>query len=301
MIWDKITERQKGILNFDDRLCQAFKRTEVAVFGAGGNGNVLDYLVRLGYEKFNILDYDRVEDTNLNRLPFFPEQAGIKKVKAWETYLKTINPECKISTYDIKLDDSNANIAEEIIERSDIVALCVSDLKAGFIIARICAKMKKRMIIGPGTANCWVVTTVTHKGNDSIEAVLNLNTEKTEIPDIDFEKLLPYMIKMYYFPGRKEKLTPETLSSVLKLEIPPRSCKIFVSMVNASMSWEIVKNTAVLNNIELKNTKIVEFPVIQVFDLFKGSSFYWNVKTEEIGIPNWLDDSINWQKYTAGK
>jgi len=297
MIWDKITERQKGILNFTDDLNNAIGKTKVAVLGTGGNGNVLDFLVRLGYQEFQIADFDKVEESNLNRLPFFKRSAGLSKVSAWETYLKTVNPACKVIAHDVKITINNTDLVEAIVKWSDIVALCVSDLQAAFIVSRICAKLKKRMLMGPGTSNCWVITTFTHDKGETLESVMGLGTDKMELSKIKFEEILPRMVKMYYFPGRKERVYPETLAKVIKGEIAPRSCKIFVSMVNSAMSWELVKNTAVMNKLPLENTSITEFPVIQVFDPYKGSAFYWNVKTEKIGIPNWVTGKTTWETY----
>jgi hypothetical protein len=54
----------------------------------------------------------------------------------------------------------------------------------------------------------------------------------------------------------------------------------------------------VLKGLELKNTSIVKFPIMQIFDPFRGSSFYWNAQSKEIGIPNWLSGDISWQLYT---
>ena len=301
MIRDKITERQKGILNFDEKLNGAMRKTRVAVFGAGGNGNVLDFLVRLGYENFSIVDYDKVEESNLNRLPFFKEAVGLPKVKAWKEYLKKVNPECKIDAYDVKLGIEHEPLIDSIVIDSDIIALCVSDQAAAFVIARSCAKLKKRMIIGPGTANCWVITSVTHEKGVSLESSLGTGSEKKALKELDMSLILPKMLKMYYFPGRKDRIYPETLSKVMKGEIAPRSCKIFVSMVNSAMSWEIVKNTACMNKLPLKGTSVIEFPVVQVFDPFKGSAFYWNVLTEEIGIPDWETGEIKWRKYHKDK
>ena len=67
-------------------------------------------------------------------------------------------------------------------------------------------------------------------------------------------------------------------------------------MVNAAACWEIVKNTAVLNGIPLQNTKVIEFPVVQVFDPFRGSAYYWDAAKNRIGIPNWLSGKIRWHR-----
>ena len=72
-------------------------------------------------------------------------------------------------------------------------------------------------------------------------------------------------------------------------------------MVNCAQTWETVKNTAILNGLNLQLTEIIEFPVMQMFDIFRGSSFYWNVETKKVEIPNWLTDEITWYPYHGDK
>ena len=71
-MWEDIVNRQQGILNFTEELIHAIGKTRVLVAGAGGNGAVLDFLLRVGYQYLTIIDFDAVEATNLNRLPSTP-------------------------------------------------------------------------------------------------------------------------------------------------------------------------------------------------------------------------------------
>jgi molybdopterin/thiamine biosynthesis adenylyltransferase len=294
MMWNDIVDRQRGIVNFTGELIQAIGRTRVLVAGAGGNGAVSDFLLRIGYQDFTIIDFDVVEATNLNRLPFTPEYIGKAKTEAWKEYLQKVNPEVRVATHVRKVTRNDEKWIEEIISGTDIVALGTSDLEANFVIARVCHRLRKRMVIGPGTSNCWVVSTVTHEDDISIESVGKFGTEGQDVRDVDYKALLSKYMKIYMFPGRIEKIYPEVLQRVKNGEIPPRNCKIFVSMVNAASCWEIVKNTAVMNRIKLQNTKLIKFPVIQIFDPFRGSAYYYNALTEKIGIPNWVTGRIRW-------
>jgi hypothetical protein len=293
-MWEHIVNRQQGIVNFTEELNQAIGKTRVLVAGAGGNGAVLDFLLRVGYRDFVIIDFDIVEATNLNRLPFTPEYIGKTKPEAWKEYILKVNPGARVETHVRMVTRNDEKWVEAVVSDVDIVALGTSDVEANFVIARVCHRLRKRMVIGPGTANCWVVSTVTHEGELSIESVGNFGTEGQDVKDVDYKALLPKYMKIYMFPGRVEKIYPETLQKVRSGEIPPRNCKIFVSMVNAGACWEIVKNTAVMNKIILQKTKIIEFPVIQVFDPFRGSAYYYNTQTEKIGIPNWINGRIRW-------
>ncbi|MEI8172946.1 MAG: ThiF family adenylyltransferase [Deltaproteobacteria bacterium] len=293
-MWEHIVNRQQGILNFTEELILAIGRTRVLVAGAGGNGAVLDFLLRVGYRHFTIVDFDVVEATNLNRLPFTPESIGKTKTEAWKEYLQKVNPECAVAAHCRKVTRNDEKWIEGIVAGVDIVALGTSDIEANFVISRVCHRLRKRMVVGPGTSNCWVVSTFTHEGNVSLERIAGFGTENTDTRDVDYQALLPKYMRIYMFPGRTEKLYPEILQKVRNGEIPPRNCKIFVSMANAASCWEIVKNTAVMNGIALENTKIVEFPIIQIFDPFKGSAYYYDAAKDRIGIPNWMTERIRW-------
>jgi len=299
MQWSDIVDRQSGILNFTDDLNEAIGRTRVLAVGAGGNGTVLDFLVRVGYRHLALIDFDTVEASNLNRLPFTKDAVGKLKTEAWTEYLRNVNPECHVEAYCRKIGWRDEKWLEGVIAGVDVVALGMTDLEANFLVARLCHRLRKRMVVGPGTSNCWVVSTLTHEGDISLESVAGFGTEHLNVGEIDYRSLLPKFMKIYMFPGRTEKLYPETRRRVLRGEIPPRNCKIFVSMVNAAACWEIVKNTAVMNGIRLEKTKVVEFPLIQVFDPFRGSAYYYDAGRDRIGIPSWLTGRIRW--YPAEK
>jgi len=289
-MWEQIVNRQQGILNFTEELIHAVGRTRILVAGAGGNGAVLDFLLRVGYRRFVIVDFDVVEATNLNRLPFTPGDIGKVKTDAWKEYLQKVNPGCSVDVHCRKVTRNDEKWLEEIVGEVDLVALGTTDIEANFLISRVSHRLRKRMVVGPGTSNCWVVSTFAHTGNISLESVAGFGTEKMDAREIDYQALLPRYMKIYMFPGRTEKLYPETLRKVRNREISPRNCKIFVSMVNAASCWEMVKNTAVMNGIPLKGTKVIEFPIIQVFDPFKGSAYYYDAGREQIGIPNWMTE-----------
>lgn len=293
-MWEQLVDRQKGIVNFTDELTEAIGRTRVLVAGAGGNGVVLDFLVRTGFRHFVVIDFDVVEATNLNRLPFLPDAVGKTKAEAWKEYLQAVNPGCEVTAHCRKVTKNDEAWLAEVIAGVDIVALGMTDIEPNFLIPRVCHRLRKRMVVGPGTSNCWAVSTLTHEGTVSLESVGGFGTEGIDARDIDYKAILPAFMRIYMFPGRTERLTPGTLQKVQRGEIAPRNGKIFVSMVNAAACWEIVKNTAVLNGIPLQNTRVIEFPVVQVFDPFRGSAYYWDAAKNRIGIPNWLTGKIRW-------
>lgn len=293
-MWEQLVDRQRGLVNFTDELIDAIGKTRVLVAGAGGNGGVLDFLVRTGFQRFVIIDFDVVEATNLNRLPFLPDAIGKTKVGAWKEYLVKLNPACEVTTHCRRVSRNDEAWLRDVISGVDIVALGMTDIEANFLVSRVSHQLRKRMVVGPGTSNCWVVSTLTHTGRISLESVGGFGTEGTDPKEIDYQAILPKFMRIYMFPGRSEKIRPEVLEKVRSGRIPPRNCKIFVSMVNAAACWEIVKNTAVINGIPLENTKVIEFPLVQIFDPFRGGAYYYDAGKDRIGIPNWLTGRIRW-------
>ena len=71
----------------------------VFVAGCGGLGsNVAYLLVRCGFQKLTLLDCDMVEESNLNRQLYFPEQLGQPKAEALAHTLLLLEPGLQLHT-----------------------------------------------------------------------------------------------------------------------------------------------------------------------------------------------------------
>jgi sulfur carrier protein ThiS adenylyltransferase len=78
---------------------------KVGIAGAGGIGsNVAAYLARSGVRRFKLVDYDRVEESNLNRQFYFRDQIGRFKVDVLAENLLRIAPEAEIERRVARLD-----------------------------------------------------------------------------------------------------------------------------------------------------------------------------------------------------
>ena len=81
---------------------------KIGIAGAGGIGsNVAVHLVRSGIKELKIIDFDRVDTSNLNRQFFFDDQIGRLKVEMLAYNLKRISPDIHIEALSLKLDQSN--------------------------------------------------------------------------------------------------------------------------------------------------------------------------------------------------
>ena len=91
----------------EERLSK-IQKVKIGIGGAGGLGsNCAFNLVRSGFRKFKIVDFDVVEASNLNRQFYFSDQLGMPKVKALEENLKRINPDIAIETGMERITDEN--------------------------------------------------------------------------------------------------------------------------------------------------------------------------------------------------
>ncbi|HPD01530.1 MAG TPA: sulfur carrier protein ThiS adenylyltransferase ThiF, partial [Acetivibrio sp.] len=115
-----MNEFLKGLVSYigEERL-ERLKKVKVGIAGAGGLGsNCAISLVRSGFHKFKIVDFDVVEPSNLNRQFFFLNQLGMPKVLALRENLKRINPDIKIEAIQQKVQKSNA---KELFDDCDVV------------------------------------------------------------------------------------------------------------------------------------------------------------------------------------
>ncbi len=93
-----MNEFEKGLLRyFDEDALRRIRRVKVGIAGAGGLGsNCAACLVRSGFNRLRIIDFDKVESSNLNRQFFFIDQIGLLKVEALRTNLLRVNPALEI-------------------------------------------------------------------------------------------------------------------------------------------------------------------------------------------------------------
>ena len=99
------------------------RSARVGIAGAGGLGsNCALNLVRVGFEKLTVADFDRVDASNLDRQFYFLDQVGTYKVEALKTNLCRINPGLGLKIVKERIEKNNA---KEIFADCDIVAECL--------------------------------------------------------------------------------------------------------------------------------------------------------------------------------
>ncbi|BDU51555.1 sulfur carrier protein ThiS adenylyltransferase ThiF [Haliovirga abyssi] len=91
----------------------------IGIAGVGGIGsNVAVNLVRSGITKLKIVDFDKIDISNLNRQFYFENQIGKNKVEALKENLLKINNRLEIITINKKIVNENI---EEIFNDCNII------------------------------------------------------------------------------------------------------------------------------------------------------------------------------------
>jgi adenylyltransferase/sulfurtransferase len=118
------------------------KNAKVLVVGSGGLGSpLLEYITAAGVGNIGIVDFDVVDNTNLQRQVLFSKNdVGKPKVEAAKARLQSQNPYINIETYNTQLTAENAL---EIIKEYDIVADGTDNFPTRYLVNDACVLLNK--------------------------------------------------------------------------------------------------------------------------------------------------------------
>ena len=87
---------------------EKFSRGRVAICGLVGLGSrVAELLTRAGVGYLRLLDFDRLEPTDLNRQWYFMEQLGMYKAEALAENLRRITPYVELDVHVVRITEEN--------------------------------------------------------------------------------------------------------------------------------------------------------------------------------------------------
>jgi len=113
-------------------------QTSVIVFGLGGVGSwCAEALVRSGIGKIGIVDYDTVDESNINRQAQATSRTiGLGKAEALKQRLLEINPGCEVAAWKEVFSRENAPLFG--IEKADFVIDAIDSLENKLDLVEIC-------------------------------------------------------------------------------------------------------------------------------------------------------------------
>lgn len=131
---------------------QKLKNARVAIAGLGGLGsNVAFFLVRIGVGHLHLIDFDRVDITNLNRHQYLMEHIGMYKTDALLKELKEINPYLDITVDRVRVTEDNL---ADLFVQDDIIceAFDVPEAKAMLVNGILEVYPEKFLVAASGMA-----------------------------------------------------------------------------------------------------------------------------------------------------
>lgn len=134
--------RQRLIPSWDQ---EKLARASVLVAGAGALGNeVLKNLALLGVGKILIVDFDRIEISNLSRSVLFGEEdVGQSKAFTAAAALRRLNPEMAVEAID---GDLECDLGLGRIRECDLVLGCLDSIYARWVLNRACRRAGRAWI-----------------------------------------------------------------------------------------------------------------------------------------------------------
>ena len=139
-------------------LQKRFSAATVAICGLGGLGsNIAIALARAGIGKLILIDFDRVDITNLHRQQYKADQTGLYKADALRANLLEIAPYMEVTAITAKVSEENA---VQLLESADIVCEAFDDAEAKAMLTNVvleqlpdCCLVAASGMAGMGTPN----------------------------------------------------------------------------------------------------------------------------------------------------
>jgi sulfur-carrier protein adenylyltransferase/sulfurtransferase len=123
------------------------KAANVLVIGTGGLGSPTAlYLAAAGIGRMGIVDYDVVDESNLQRQIIHGQSTlGVSKLDSAEGRIKDLNPFIEIDKYNVPLTSDNAL---EIMEPYDIIIDGTDNFPTRYLVNDACVKLGKPNVYG---------------------------------------------------------------------------------------------------------------------------------------------------------
>jgi len=174
---------------------ELLKKAKVLVVGAGGLGcPVLQYLTVAGVGKISIVEFDMVDETNLQRqILYGSDDVGKLKSIIAKTRLENLNSLGEHEIFNLRLDASNALY---ILKDFDVIVDATDNLEARYVINDACVILNKPMVHGSIYKYEGMISVFNYKGGATYRC---FNPQQ---PDKEHKNPLPSQVGLFgVLPG----------------------------------------------------------------------------------------------------
>ncbi len=212
----------------------------VMAAGLGGvGGYALESLARAGVGKFKIIDFDTVENSNINRqIIALTSTVGQNKTELFETRLKEINPDIKVEKFD---EFYKKELNENILKDVDFVIDAIDTMRYKVDLIESCVKRGIPIISAFGAGNRLDPT-----------KLKIVDISEIDKPDCNFSKNILYQLKKREITSGVKavisdelpiKLTQKTVGKLIdgSNKIQVGSCVFVPAVMGYYMGYYVIK------------------------------------------------------------
>lgn len=153
--WNEALSKRHG-----EALQERFASAAVAICGLGGLGsNIALALARTGIGRLILIDFDRVDITNLHRQQYKAAQIGMNKTDALRENLAEIAPYIEVETHTVRLTEDTA---AEFLDDADIICEAFDDAECKAMLTNTVleAMPDKYLVAASGMAGLGSANTI---------------------------------------------------------------------------------------------------------------------------------------------
>ncbi len=175
---------------------EKLKTAKVLVIGAGGLGcPILQYLTAAGVGIIGIVDFDTIDETNLQRQVLFTtKDIGKNKAEVAANRLKELNEYVQFNIYNERLTNKNSI---ELFSQYDIVVDGTDNFSTRYLVNDACIKTNRPLVYGAIYKFEGQVSVFNYKGGPSYRCLFPEAPEAGSVPncsDIGVIGVLPGLI-----------------------------------------------------------------------------------------------------------
>lgn len=181
---ENIFERTINLIGEDN--FKKIQSKKVIIFGVGGVGGYLtEMLVRSGVSNLTIVDFDKVNYSNINRqIIALSSTIDENKVDCFEKRIKDINPNINLTTICDRITQDN--IESFNLNSYDYVLDCIDSFKDKLALIEYCYRDKINILSSMGAGNRYKptnfeITDIYKTKNDALARKLRCELKKKNI------------------------------------------------------------------------------------------------------------------------
>ncbi len=182
---------ERFAIMLDKEQIENLVKAKIIVFGVGGVGSaVCHFLVRSGIQNLDIVDFDKIDITNINRqLVAYNNNIGKLKVEELKTQLLDINPNLNIKTYPIRFSKESENNIQ--LKNYDIIIDCIDDINAKKLLIERSNEYNIYLLSCMGAGNRYLdiprfeITDISKTSYDPIAKIIRKYCSENRIKKLD--------------------------------------------------------------------------------------------------------------------